>query len=188
MARPRSDEKRQAILEAATRFIVAHGLSAPTAGIAKEAGIANGSLFTYFKTKTELFNQLYLEIKTELASVVMKSVREDGDVRDQYLRVWENWTKWAVAHPKERAVLAQLTASDELTEETKMAGHRTMVPVAALLQRIVAGGPMAKAPMSFVVALMNATAEATMDAMADDPAHAKKHCKTGFEALWRMVR
>ena len=51
-------------MEAATRFIVTHGLSAPTAGIAKEAGVANGSLFTYFETKTDLFNQLYLELKT----------------------------------------------------------------------------------------------------------------------------
>lgn len=58
MARPKSDEKRNAILEAATRVIVAQGLSAPTAGIAKEADIANGSLFTYFETKADLFNHL----------------------------------------------------------------------------------------------------------------------------------
>jgi AcrR family transcriptional regulator len=63
MPRPKSDEKRSAILEAATRIIVTQGLSAPTAGIAKEAGVANGSLFTYFETKTDLFNELYLELK-----------------------------------------------------------------------------------------------------------------------------
>lgn len=51
MPRPRSDKKRNAILEAATRVIVTEGLSAPTMGIAKEAGGANGSLFTYFETK-----------------------------------------------------------------------------------------------------------------------------------------
>jgi len=53
MLRPRSDEKRIAILEAATRIIAAQGLSAPTAGIAKEAGVPNGSFFSYFETKTE---------------------------------------------------------------------------------------------------------------------------------------
>lgn len=50
MSRPRSDEKRKALLEAATRIIVTQGLSAPTADIVKEAGVANGSLFTYFET------------------------------------------------------------------------------------------------------------------------------------------
>jgi AcrR family transcriptional regulator len=66
MMRPRSDEKRSAILEATTRIIVMQDLSAPTAGIAKEAGVANGSLFTYFETKADLFNQLYLELKSRV--------------------------------------------------------------------------------------------------------------------------
>ena len=73
-AKAKSDEKRSAILEAATRIIVMQGLSAPTAGIAKEAGVANGSLFTYFETKTDLFNQLYLELKMEMASATMKNL------------------------------------------------------------------------------------------------------------------
>jgi AcrR family transcriptional regulator len=34
--------------------MVSQGLSAPTASVAKEAGVANGSLFTYFETKTDL--------------------------------------------------------------------------------------------------------------------------------------
>lgn len=187
MPRPRSDEKRTAILEAATRFIVKHGLSAPTAGIAKEAGVANGSLFTYFKTKSDLFNQLYLEIKTEMAAAAMKDMRPSAEVRDQYFRVWKNWAEWAVANPEKRAVLAQLGVSDELTQKTRLTGHKVMAPMAELLQRVAAGGPMAKAPMSFVLALMNATAEATMDAMSQDPGEAKKHCQTGFDALWRML-
>src|SRR5260370_31230796 len=81
MPRPKSDEKRSAILEAATRIIVAQGLSAPTAGIAKEAGVANGSLFTYFETKTDLFNQLYLELKTEMASAAMRSEEHTSELQ-----------------------------------------------------------------------------------------------------------
>ena len=81
MPRPRSDVKRSAILEAATRIIVTQGLSASTAGIAKEAGVANGSLFTYFETKTDLFNQLYLEIKTEIASAILKNRPVGAELR-----------------------------------------------------------------------------------------------------------
>ena len=60
MAAPKSQDKRNAIMEAATRVIAAQGLGAPTMKIAEEA---NGSLFTYFDSKTELFNPLYLELK-----------------------------------------------------------------------------------------------------------------------------
>jgi AcrR family transcriptional regulator len=187
MARPKSDEKRSAILEAAARIIVTQGLSASTAGIAKEAGVANGSLFTYFETKTELFNQLYLELKAEMALAATKGLRADVDVREGYFQVWQNWTKWAVSHPDKRRALAQLIVSDEITQESRMAGHKTMAPIADLLKRVLVNGPMSKAPMSFAVALMNATAEATIDLMSQDSADAKKHCKMGFEALWRML-
>jgi AcrR family transcriptional regulator len=188
MPRPKSDEKRSAILEAATRFIVRHGLSAPTAGIAKEAGVANGSLFTYFETKTDLFNQLYLELKAEMASAAMRNLRPGAELREQYFQVWQNWTQWAVSNSEKCRVLAQLSVSDELTPETRAAAHKTMSAIADLLKQILADGPMSKAPMGFVVALMNATADATIDLMSQDPTHAKKHCKLGFDALWRMLR
>jgi hypothetical protein len=52
-------EKRSAILEAATLVILKQGLSAPTMVIAKEAGIANGSLFTYFETRSRKLSFCY---------------------------------------------------------------------------------------------------------------------------------
>jgi AcrR family transcriptional regulator len=187
MPRPKSDEKRSAILEAATRIIVMQGLSAPTAGIAKEAGVANGSLFTYFETKTDLFNDLYLEIKAEMASATLKNFPVRAELHEQFFHIWRNWMNWAVANPQKRRVLAQLGVSDEITSETRAVGHKTMAPVAELLERGRANGPMQKAPMGFVVALMNSVAEATMDFMTQDPANAKKHSKVGFDALWRML-
>lgn len=188
MPRPRSDEKRSAILEAATRIVVMQGLSAPTAGIAKEAGVANGSLFTYFETKTDLFNHLYLELKAEMASATLKNHPVSAEPYEEFFHVWRNWMSWALSNPQKRRALALLGVSDEITSETRAAGHKTMAPVGVLLERGRANGPMKKAPMGFVVALMNSVAEATMDFMTQDPANAKKHSKVGFDALWRMLR
>src|SRR6202046_2695630 len=187
MARPKSDEKRSAILEAATRIIVTQGLSAPTAGIAKEAGVANGSLFTYFETKADLFNQLYLELKTEMASAAMQNLPTGADAREQLWNLWQHWTNWAVSYPEKRRALAQLGVSDEITPETRAAGHKAMAGVAGLLEHIVAQCSMRRVPMGFVVAIMNSVAEATIDFMTEDSSHARKHCKEGFEALWRVV-
>ena len=64
MARPKSDDKRNAILAAATQVVAEQGVGAPTATIAKVAGVAEGTLFTYFATKDELLNRLYLELKS----------------------------------------------------------------------------------------------------------------------------
>ena len=187
MPRPRSEDKRKSILQAATRVIVTQGLSAPTMGIAKEAGIANGSLFTYFETKSELFNQLYLELKQEMASVAMSDFPKEGELREQFFHIWRNWGDWAVRFPEKRKALAQLTVSDEIKPETRAAGHKVMAGIAELLESVRRAGSMRKVPMSFVAALTNSIADATMDQMIEDPSHAKTHCKNGVEALWRML-
>ena len=62
-----------------------------------------------------------------------------------------------------------------------------MAGIAKLLERSRENGPMRNAPLGFVVALMNALADATIDFMIQDPANADKHCTAAFDALWRMV-
>ncbi len=187
MPRPRSDEKRSAILEAATRIIVRQGLSAPTAGIAEDAGVANGSLFTYFETKANLFNDLYLELKAEMAAATLKNPLAGADLHEELFHAWRNWMNWALSNPQKRKALAQLGVSDEITSETRAAGNKTMAPLVELLERGRANGPMRKSPMGFVAAIMNSVAEATMDYMVQDPKNATKHCRAGFEALWRIL-
>lgn len=174
-------------MAAATRVIVTHGLSAPTAMIAQEAGVANGSLFTYFETKTDLFNQLYLELKTGMASAAMDGFPARGGLREQLFHVWSNWMDWAVSNPEKRRALAQLGVSDEVTPASRDAGHKTMAGIVELMERSRANGPLRAAPLRFVAGIMNSLAETTMDFMIQDPRHAKKHCKVGFEALWRVV-
>ena len=187
MARPKSDDKRNALMAAATRVIVAHGLSAPTAAIAHEAGVSNGSLFTYFETKADLFNQLYLELKIGMASTALEGLPEKAALREQVFHLWSNWMRWSVANPEKRRALTQLHVSDEITPKTRAAVHEAMAGFAELMERSRANGSMRDVPMSFVVAIMISLAEATMDFMLQDPANAEEHCRVGFDALWRVL-
>ena len=187
MARPRSEDKRNAIMAAATRAIVTHGLSAPTAMIAQKAGVANGTLFTYFETKADLFNQLYLELKAGMASAALEGLPEETELREQVFHIWSNWMGWAVSNPEKRRALAQLGVSDEITPKNRAAAHKSMAGIGKLLERSRANGPLRNAPMGFVVAIMSSLADATMDFMIHNPTNAKRHCKVGFDALWRVI-
>lgn len=187
MARPKSDAKRRAIMDATVRVIVQQGLSAPTAVIAREASVANGTLFTYFETKADLFNALYLELKDRMATAALEGVSPKAKLRDQFDHLWSNWTRWAVEYPDHRRALAQLGVSDNISPATRAASHRTMAPLAQILEHARAKGPLRDSPMPFVVSLMNAMAEATMDFMVSDPSRADQHSHAGFEALWRAL-
>jgi AcrR family transcriptional regulator len=174
-------------MSAAVRVIAVRGLGAPTATIAKEAGVSNGSLFTYFETKAVLFNQLYLEIKAEVAAAALEGLPIEGDTREQTLHMWRSQMRWATSYPDKRRTLAYLSVSDAITPESHRIASQSMAAIAKLLERSRENGPMRQAPLEFTAALMSALADATIDFMISDPANADDHCMAGFEAFWRMV-
>ncbi|MEC3992530.1 TetR/AcrR family transcriptional regulator [Actinacidiphila sp. DG2A-62] len=187
MPRPKSSDRRAAIMSAATRVIAAQGLGAATATIAREAGVSNGSLFTYFDTKADLLNHLYLELKTEMGAAAVGGMPAGAAAREQLRHMWSGWLAWAAGHPEKRRALAQLQVSDEISEATHQAAARAMKGVAEIMEGIRAQGAMRDAPLMLVSSLMNALADATIDFVAADPDHAEAHGRAGFEALWRMV-
>jgi AcrR family transcriptional regulator len=65
------------MLTGATRAFAERGLrAAPKSEISKRAGVAEGTLFTYFRTKDDLVNALSREIKLELADALMSGFPE----------------------------------------------------------------------------------------------------------------
>ncbi len=122
-------------MAAATHVIAAQGLSAPTAVIAREAGVSNGSLFTYFDTKTDLFNNLYLELKSGMAAASLTGLPADAPLSEQLFQMWSNWMRWATSNPEKRRALALLDVSDEITQEARAESHQAMAEVARMLER-----------------------------------------------------
>ncbi|MDB5849342.1 MAG: bacterial regulatory s, tetR family protein [Rhodoferax sp.] len=187
MARPRSEEKRSAILEAATLVFDQEGISAPTARIARQAGVAEGSLFTKFETKDELLNALYLELKTELRDARMPGYPLTESRRSRARHAWRGFVAWGVAHPHKRQVINVLGLSERVTEASKTAGMLAFEALNAMLAEAAQAGPMRGQPLAFVGRLMTSMAEATMDFIERAPADAELFQDAGFEAFWRAV-
>ena len=66
-------------------------MSAATSAISSAAGVAEGTLFTYFKTKDELINALYREIKLELADAMMSDFPRRASIRNRLQHVWDRY-------------------------------------------------------------------------------------------------
>src|SRR5258708_25504473 len=100
MPRPRSEDRRNAILSAGARVIASQGLAAPTAAIAKEAGVSNGSLFVYFDTKAALLNELYVALKTEMTAAATAGLDAGGEPREQAPHMGTQGLHAATSHPE----------------------------------------------------------------------------------------
>ena len=183
MARPKSDDKRNAILDAATRVFAERGLTAaPTSEISKQAGVAEGTLFTYFKTKDDLINALYREIKLELADAMMSDFPRRKSVRTRLRHVWDGYVNWGVTNPKQRRVLAQLQVSGMLSKESIEAGGAPFVEMQNMIRNAIGEHILrADLPIELISKMLAASAEATMDLILLKPVMANKYRNGGFE-------
>ena len=187
MARPRSEDKRNAMIEAATRVIGTHGLSAPTAMIAKEAGVSNGSLFAYFETKADLLNQLYVGLKAEMAAVALDGSRPRATSARRCSTCGPVCCAGQFHAPRNAGRSRSFLYRTTLLRRAVRKRPTRSSGVIQLLERGRENGPMRDAPLGFVAVLMTALLDATIDYMIQDPANADKHCLTAFDAFWRMI-
>src|SRR6202030_4085012 len=119
LARPKSDNKRKAILEASMDLFAERGIGhAPTCAISAAARVAEGTLFTYFKTKDDLINELYRELRKEMdREMVDYPFGADANTRLRY--VWDRYLGLALRFPRRLKVLQQLRASGALLRDAE---------------------------------------------------------------------
>lgn len=188
MARARSPEKHNAILLAAVDEIAAAGLGAPTAKIAKRAGVAEGTLFTYFANKDELLNELYVALKSEVYARVNAGFPEKASLERRARHLWSTYLDWAVEFPRKRKVSVQLNLCDLVTPATRerIAGKRGAIDgtLAELGDRAALRG----LPAEFAGSMMSAMQEATMDFIAKQPKRREELSQNAFAVFWRLFR
>jgi AcrR family transcriptional regulator len=189
VARPKSEDKRYAILDAATRLFAERGLTAaPTSEISKQARVAEGTLFTYFKTKDDLINALYRELKLELADAMMSGFPRKKNVRTRLRHVWDRYLDWGIENPRQRKVLAQLQVSEVLTKESSDAGAAPFVEFQNMIrdaidQRLLRND----LPTEFISKSLTALVEATIDLTASNRSKGKQYRDSGFQMFWSGI-
>ncbi|HZD48142.1 MAG TPA: TetR/AcrR family transcriptional regulator [Silvibacterium sp.] len=188
MARARSPEKRAAILEAAVREIAKSGLGAATAKIARRAGVAEGTLFTYFANKEELLNELYLELKGEVYTRINADFPHKGALERRARHVWLTYLDWAIEFPMNRKASVLLNVSDLITADTRARAAIGRELIDAALTELEGRGALKGLPAGFAAATMSAMQESTMDFIAKYPKLRKELTERGFAMLWRAVR
>lgn len=115
----RQADKRVAILKAALELASADGLhNMPTSAIARQAGVAAGTLYLYFESKEDLINQLYLEVASELARATMEGIDHEAPVPDEFRRAWFNRARWHLDNLAASNFMRQCEASAVLTHAT----------------------------------------------------------------------
>jgi len=187
MARPLSDDKRDAILASAAELVATLGTSAPTAKIARGAGVAEGTLFTYFPDKDALLAALFLDIEGELAAALSADLPAGGSPRERVRHMWDRLIDWSAGNRARLKALKQLKVSDRIGVESRRCGERLFADFRTVLEEALAGHAGEALSVDYVGALLNALAEITLDFIAREPGRHDHHRALGFETFWKAV-
>jgi TetR/AcrR family fatty acid metabolism transcriptional regulator len=86
--RPVIADKREAILRAATRVFAHNGyFNSKVADIAREAGVADGTVYLYFKSKEEILHSVFDRNMEEAIAAGQKQLEEVSDPREKLRRI-----------------------------------------------------------------------------------------------------
>ncbi len=186
MARPLSADKRNAILAAATAMVASAGLGAPTSKIARAAGVAEGTIFTYFPHKDALLNGVFLELKHQLLRATLAR-HTSGALVDRARQFWDRYVNWGISFPMERRALRQLAVSEVVTQANKLAGRAMFAEIDDVLEEALRDGGPSGLSIDFAGAIMITLAETTIDSIEREPRRRRALTRAGFQAFWNAI-
>lgn len=95
-----SGDKKQAIFESTLALIKEHGFhGAPMSQVARNAGVAAGTIYHYFESKEQLICALYSDTRERATAVVEQALKEEGSLKDKFYRVWNSLYRFYVKEP-----------------------------------------------------------------------------------------
>ena len=121
MARTRTTDKRRRILEAATSVFARKGyFAARVADVAKKAGVADGTIYLYFRNKEDILVRLFGEVMSEHVGQAREAVRALPSAPERLLAIAERHLT-ALGENRDLAAVFQV----ELRQSTRFIGRFT---------------------------------------------------------------
>src|SRR5690554_3219969 len=93
-------DKKHAIFESTLDLIRDHGFHGATMSlVAKNAGVAAGTIYHYFESKDHLICELYQYNRERVVSVIESSLDDRLSYKDNFMRLWTSLFRFYVREP-----------------------------------------------------------------------------------------
>jgi hypothetical protein len=169
VARPKSEDKKQALLEAATAAFAQSGIAASTSAIARSAGVAEGRCFAICH-QGRLLNELYLTIKADLVQTMIAGLDpNETRPKENTRNIWNSYIDWGVRNPMEHKAIRRMALSERITDETRNRVQEMFPELNELCQRSVKPVFQSDEYRAFGDALFLSLAETTIEFASHDP-------------------
>lgn len=183
--------KKDLIFDTALKLFVEDGFhGTATAKIAKEAGVANGTLFSYFKTKDELVIALYIHTKDELGEYLTKNATNKNGVKETMKAQFLASVFWALDNPVKFRFIQQFHNSPYLKQVEPEILEKQLLPHLSLIQKGIDESVMKPLPVEFLYSLISSHTFGSYQYLTSKEfSKAEQHdiIQKTFEMIWDML-
>lgn len=184
-------DKQKQILDAALKLFVEYGFhGTPTSLIAKEAGVANGTLFHYFATKDELVVALYVSIKSRMAAHLAETTKEQKTLKETIKEQYITSVYWALDNELEFRFTEQFKNSPFFAGIAPKEIEDSLQPYYDILRKGIAEHLIKPQPVELLFTLISSqTYGLNQYLLAHRFSTAKQHqvISDTFDMLWAMI-
>lgn len=135
MPKEKDLSKIKDIQNATTKLVINTGfMGLKMADVAKEAGIATGTVYIYYKSKESLINDVYIETKREIISQISFN-EEVNDFYSVFREIWFNYFQFCFHNPEKMMFVDQFLYSGYISDEVYDNVVSLYAPINLLMQK-----------------------------------------------------
>lgn len=152
--RPRSEDKKRAILEVTLDLISENGFhGTPMSMVAEQAQVGVGTIYRYFENKEDLINELYRIERNKANSAMLLNYTDNMSAKKKFRLIWINLCKYYIYHPKEFKFLEQYAFSPFLKGVNIEPFPKVLEPITDYFTSLKISNTIKNLPMEFIFSL-----------------------------------
>ena len=190
MPKQKDENKIKEIHRAARKLVTKSGFtSLKMADVAREAGIATGTLYVYYKGKEELINAMFLETKKEISFVLLSGRNSSSTFYNTIKNMWTGYFTFCLENPEKMLFVEEFFYSGNLHEHVIQKGEEYMRPFDDFLSNSRKEGLLKDIDIEIIKAHLNGSiAEIVKMLLKHKRKISQPEIEQCFEMAWNSIR
>ncbi len=187
----KSEDKVKAIQKAVTSIVKKEGIAGiKMSKVASQANIAQGTVYIYYKNKSELINKIYKELKKESTHFLSFEKYTDMSYVSAFKAIWINYCTYLINNDEAVHFMKQCMESEFLDKESKTLSSNFMIDVFNFFQKGIDEHFLNDYDINLIISIFSGFArELTSNIITTQfTKNTKEIFNSSFEMCWNAVR
>jgi AcrR family transcriptional regulator len=182
------NDKQKKILTSALQMFTELGFhGAATGKIAANAGVSNGTLFHYYKTKDDLIVALCINIKEDILKFLQENIKKDADEKETFELMYIQMINWALNNKTKYYYVQQVYSSPfKSLIQTEVEKKYTKIFI-DMIEQTIRSKVIKQLPSEMIFILINSQISGMFQYLqtVSEELH-ESLIKQSFEMMWKM--